>query len=83
MHTYAIGYGKDENASVLVILVKECEHFGHRGNLQSKFDRAFESFATWCKTTRKHTSITGFSKKEFKMSGTLECIYFVLHVSYS
>lgn len=69
-HTYAIGYGKDETASILLMLVN-CGHFGHRGNIQVKFDRAFERFAIWCKAQKKHTSITSFSNKEFKISGFL------------
>lgn len=69
-HTYHIGYGKDENASILVLLA-QLGHFGGKGSLDAKLERAFERFAIYCKSTRKHTSITFFSKKQFKIQQTL------------
>ncbi|CAK9002404.1 unnamed protein product [Durusdinium trenchii] len=65
-HTYHIGYGKDENASALMVLVK-IGHFGQRGTVDAKLERAFERYATWCKTNRKHTSISYFNKLQFKI----------------
>lgn len=65
-HTYHIGIGKDENASMVILLVK-AGHFGHAGTMDTKLDRAFERFATWCKQNKKHTSIQEFSKKLFKI----------------
>lgn len=64
-HTYHIGYGKDENASI-VILLCNAGHFGP-GSLPTKLDNAFERFAIYCKSNGKHTSITEFSKKLFKI----------------
>lgn len=66
-HTYHIGYGKDENASILMVLVR-IGHFGRRGSVDTKLERAFEKFATFCKINKKHTSIVEFSKKQFKIS---------------
>ena len=66
-HTYHIGYGKDENASILMMLVK-VGHFGARGSVDKKLEDAFERFATFCKNSRKHTSIIEFSKKQFKIN---------------
>ena len=69
-HTYAIGYGKDEQASVLMVLIN-IGHFGSRGKIDLKLDTAFESFATYCKKTGKHTSIISFDKKQFKIQKLL------------
>lgn len=66
-HTYHIGYGKDENASIIMMLVK-VGHFGARGSVDKKLDDAFERFAIFCKNSRKHTSIVEFSKKLFKIN---------------
>ena len=67
VHTYHIGYGKDENASIIMVLV-QVGHFGTRGSVDKKLETAFERYATYCKINRKHTSITEFSKKQFKIS---------------
>eukprot|EP00435_Cladocopium_sp_Y103_P023850 s546_g5.t2 len=74
-HTYHIGYGKDENASIIIVLTM-IGHFGTRGSFNSKLDTAFERFAVYCKINQKHTSITEFSKKLFKInkgSGCFPC----------
>lgn len=71
-HTYHIGYGKDENASALMVLVK-IGHFGQRGTVDAKLERAFERYATWCKTNRKHTRISYFNKLQFKIQQHLTC----------
>lgn len=67
VHTYHIGYGKDEHASVVVLLAY-LGHFGARGSMDKKLEDAFERFATWCKSNSKHTSISAFSKKQFKIA---------------
>ncbi|CAK9113451.1 unnamed protein product, partial [Durusdinium trenchii] len=54
VHTYHIGYGKDEHASVVVLLAY-LGHFGARGSMDKKLEDAFERFATWCKSNSKHT----------------------------
>lgn len=67
VHTYHIGYGKDETASIIMILV-HMGHFGSRGSVDVKLESAYERFAVFCKTNSKHTSILEFSKKQFKIS---------------
>ena len=61
------GYGKDENASIIMILVK-VGHFGAQGSVDKKLEDAFERLAIFCKNSRKHTSIVEFSKKQFKIN---------------
>ena len=65
-HTYAIGYGKDEVAGIVLTLEK-VGHFGRAGQFQSRLDNAFQKFATFCKRMKKNTSITCFTKQDFKI----------------
>lgn len=65
-HTYHIGYGKDENASIIVELMA-VGHFGG-GSIWKKMDAAFQRFSAYCAKYKKHTSITEFSKSSSKSS---------------
>lgn len=71
-HTYAIaGWGKEQVASLLVLVAVRCSLFGN-GGYEDQLKWAFDSFSGWCQLHSKTSTIHEFSKKELKISSLLE-----------
>ena len=71
-HTYAIaGWGKEQVASLLVLVAVRCSLFGN-GGYEDQLNWAYDSFSEWCRLHSKTSTIHEFSKKELKISSLLE-----------
>ena len=83
-HTYAIaGWGKEQVASLLVLVSVRCSLFGN-GGYEDQLNWAFDSFSEWCRLHSKTSTIHEFSKKELKISSLLEKnFFFFLHGCFS
>ncbi|CAE7261300.1 unnamed protein product, partial [Symbiodinium pilosum] len=65
MHTFHLGWGQDLAASG-VILLAHLEYFG-KGALDTRLERAYGEFVTYCSGVGRTTSCDGFSKQLFDM----------------
>ena len=75
-HTFAIaGYGKEWLASALVFVTIRCNIFGE-GTFDTQLEDAYASFAEWCRSKKKVSSIQSFDKTELKITSLLVLKFF-------
>ena len=77
-HTHSIaGYGKDDLASSIVFLAVRCNVWGE-GNYEKQLELAWDAFKAWCVENSRSTTIMEFSKKELKITSSLDTLLAML-----